>query len=133
MRYLDLLERDDRERWLRQLHQSIGRGLHQDVGSIRNPGESNLPERYINANVKLFAGVSDLLGKSLELFVKLGSTPSFFLFGLKLLFVAKAMSSFPVAGLIEGHIGSFAIKLHIFGFALTDHDGILQVEMKNDD
>ena len=39
---------------------------------------------------------------------------------------------FSVSSLIKLHVCSFSVELDILGFLLPDHDGILQVDMDDD-
>jgi hypothetical protein len=77
--------------------------------------------------------VGNLLSEGLELSVEFGTSSSFFLFLFEFFLVAKSMSSLPVARLIKGHVRRVAIELHIFGLALANDDGVLEVDVDDDD
>src|SRR5271163_947146 len=132
MSNLDLLKSDDGKRRLGQLHQSICSRCHQHVAPIRNAVETELSERNVDVDPRFPCCVRDFLGKSLELSVKLGSSSSFLLFLLEFLLVSVSMFALSISCLIKRHICSLAVELHIFGFAFTNNDGILKVDMDQD-
>lgn len=48
MSYLNLLERDDREWWLRELNQCIGSRRHEHIAAMWHTIEAELTERNID-------------------------------------------------------------------------------------
>lgn len=129
----DLVQRNNEERRLRELHQSVRSRLNEHIRSIRHSVETNLPERNVDVNALVFACIGYLLGKGLEFPVQCSSAAPLFLLRLEFFFIAVTMLAPTVAGLIELHIRSLAIELDILGLSLTDHDRRLQMNMDNND
>ena len=128
----NVIKSEDHEWRFGKLDQAICRWLTENVGSEWNTIEAKFSERNININVVVFARLGNLLSKGLECAIKLGTTSSFVLLSLKLLFIAKSGLSFSVSSLIELDVGSFAVKLNILGFLLSNHNGVLEMYVDDD-
>jgi hypothetical protein len=125
----NLIERNDHERRLSKLHESIRSGLNQDVGTVGNTGESNLPEGDIDIDAFVLSGVGNLFSKRLELTVERGSASSLFLLSLKLFFITIPVLASAVASFIKLHLGGLAVELDIPSLSLSNHDGVLEMYM----
>ena len=112
-----------------QLHQGIGRRRHQNIATVRDAVETELSERNIHRNIVLSGLVRDLLGEALEQSIELGPPSPFFLFLFEFFFVAVSVFALSIASFVKGHVGGFAVELYVFGLALADDDGVLEVDV----
>ena len=129
---LDVLEGDDHEWRLCQLHETVGRRLAENTGSEWYTIKGQLSKGNIDIDTIVATSFGNLLSKILEFSIEFCSSSSFLLFGLEFFFVAATVLSFSVSRLIKLNVGSFSIELNIFCLFLSNHDWILEVDMDND-
>lgn len=147
----DIRERDDEERRIREVDQTVRCRLELHVRSERNTFECQLRERNVDfqslvalptkrsIHYALFVTVSNthcfgnLFCKVLELFVQRLSSLPLLLFKLDFVFVSIAVLALPIASFVELDIGGLAVDLHVFGLLLSDHNGRFEMEVDNDE
>jgi hypothetical protein len=107
--------------------------LDEDVTAEGHTVEPQISDGHIDLDILATAGLGNLLGKALEKSIQLGTAATFFLFGLKLVFVSIAVFSFSVSSLVKLNVSRFTIELHVLGLLLVAHDdGIFQMNVNND-
>lgn len=129
----NLAESNDHERRLRELDESIGRRLDQDVGAIGHTTEPNLSEWDIDINALIFSSIGNLLGKAFEFSIQRSSTSPFLLLGLEFFLVPIAVPAATVSGLVELHFRGLSVKLNVPGLSFSNHDWRFEVDMNEND
>ena len=129
----DLLKRDHCERWLGQLYQAVGSGLHEDVRAVGNTTKAQVAERYVYGDALVGASACDLVGKVLELLIESYPTSTFLLLLFKFLLIMLSVLALAISRLVELHIGSLSVELNVLRFFLPDHDGIFEMNVNDND
>jgi hypothetical protein len=129
----NVLEGDNHEWRLGQLHQAIGGGLDNDIGSAWNAVEAEVAEGHVDLEAFVATGILNLLGKVEEELVEFGAAATFLLFLFKLFFVAVPMLTLSITGFVELHFCCLAEELHVPGLPLANHDGVDQIQVNDDD
>ncbi len=96
-----------------------------------NAVEAEFPEGNVDPAHLFLTGNLYLVSKALKGFIELGSSPPFLLLLLEFLLVTISMFALAISSFVELHVGSFAIKLNIFRLLLPNHDGVLEVNVNN--